>query len=98
MHALDLAERHDPGAISTYSLHPGVISTKLLRDGFGPVRGASPTQGAATQVRLATAATIEEPSGTYFSEGHVTQPAPAAFEGPVRDGLRAATERLAGLA
>lgn len=98
MHALDLSERHDPSVISAYSLHPGVISTKLLRDGFGPVRGASPVQGAATQVKLATAPVLEEPSGTYFSEGFVTPPAAAALEVPVRDGLRAATERLAGLA
>lgn len=29
MHAIDLAARHDPSSISAYSLHPGVISTKL---------------------------------------------------------------------
>lgn len=98
MHAIDLAQRHDPASISAYSLHPGVISTKLLREGFGPVRGASVTQGAATQVKLATAATVEDPSGSYFSEGQVTAPAAAAFEVPIRDGLRIATERLAGLA
>jgi len=98
MHALDLAGRHDPAVISAYSLHPGVISTKLLREGFGPVRGASVTQGATHAVWLATQPALEEPSGTYFSEGQVAPPAAAALEVAVRDGLRVATERLAGLA
>jgi NAD(P)-dependent dehydrogenase (short-subunit alcohol dehydrogenase family) len=97
MHAIDLAARHDPSSIAAYSLHPGVISTKLLREGFGPVRGASAAQGAATQVKLALAPEIEEPSGTYFSEGQVTPPAAAALDTVVRDALRSATERLAGL-
>lgn len=97
MHALDLAARHDPAVISAYSLHPGVISTKLLREGFGPVRGASAAQGAIQQVKLALAPTVEEPSGTYYSEGFVTPPAAAALDVVVRDGLRAATERMAGL-
>ncbi len=97
MHALDLAARFDPDVISAYSLHPGVISTKLLREGFGPVRGSSVTQGAEVPVMLATAERIEDPSGTYWSEGKVAAPAPAALDGTVRDALRIATERLAGI-
>jgi NAD(P)-dependent dehydrogenase (short-subunit alcohol dehydrogenase family) len=92
MHALDLASRWDPEKISVYCLHPGVISTKLLREGFGPVRGASVT------VMLATADKIEEPSGTYWSEGQVAPVAAAALDITVRDALRAATERMAGIA
>lgn len=98
MHGLDLAQRHDPAVIATYIVHPGVISTKLLREGFGPVRGVSPAQGAETAVRLASAERIDEPSGTYFSEGHVAPVAAAALDVTVRDGLRIATERLAGIA
>jgi NAD(P)-dependent dehydrogenase (short-subunit alcohol dehydrogenase family) len=97
MHALDLAAQHEPAKISAYSLHPGVISTKLLREGFGPVRGASVTQGAALPIQLATAERIEDPSGTYWSEGAVAAVAPAALEVAVRDALRSATERLAGI-
>ena len=41
MHALSLAERWAPTAIAAYSVHPGVVETKLLRQGFGPVRGLS---------------------------------------------------------
>lgn len=97
MHALDLAAASDPAELAVYSLHPGVISTKLLREGFGPVRGSSPHHGAATSIRLATAPSIVEPSGTYFSEGYPTPVAAAANDATVRDALRATTIRLAGL-
>jgi retinol dehydrogenase-12 len=98
MHALDLAAEHDPAALAVYSLHPGVISTKLLREGFGPVRGSSPHHGAATSIRLATAEAVVEPSGTYFSEGYPTPVAAAANDATTRAALRAATLRYAGLA
>ena len=97
MHALDLAAATDPAELAVYSLHPGVISTKLLREGFGPVRGSSPHHGAATSIRIATASSIIEPSGTYFSEGYPTPVAAAANDAAVRDALRATTIRLAGL-
>lgn len=97
MHALDLAAAHDPKELAAYCLHPGVISTKLLREGFGPVRGSSTHHGAATSIRLATAATLAEPSGTYFSEGYVTPVANAANDLAVREALRAATIKYAGL-
>jgi NAD(P)-dependent dehydrogenase (short-subunit alcohol dehydrogenase family) len=97
MHALDLAAANSPAELAVYSLHPGVISTKLLREGFGPVRGSSPHHGAATSIRLATAESIAEPSGTYFSEGYPTPVAAAANDVTVRDALRAATEKYAGL-
>ena len=98
MHALDLAGAHPPAELVAYAVHPGVISTKLLREGFGPVRGASPAQGAAMAIQLATAESLDEPSGTYFSERHATSPASSALELATRDALRAATERLAGIA
>ena len=97
MHALDLAAASDPAELAVYALHPGVISTKLLREGFGPVRGSSPHHGAATSIRLATAPTIVEPSGTYFSEGYPTPVAAAANDASVRAALRAATLRYAKL-
>src|SRR5688572_24338743 len=53
MHAIALAEKHDPTKLVAYSLHPGVISTKLLRQGFGPVAGSSAESGAKTSVMLA---------------------------------------------
>jgi NAD(P)-dependent dehydrogenase (short-subunit alcohol dehydrogenase family) len=97
MHALDLAAAHDPKVLAAYALHPGVISTKLLRDGFAGMRGAGVSQGAATIVKLATAEAIAEPSGTYYNEGVPTPPSASARDAAVRAALRAATLAFAGL-
>lgn len=97
MHALDLAASHDPAVLAAYALHPGVISTKLLRDGFAGMRGAGVSQGAATIVKLATAEAIAEPSGTYYNEGVPTPPSASAKDPAVRAALRAATLAFAGL-
>jgi NAD(P)-dependent dehydrogenase (short-subunit alcohol dehydrogenase family) len=97
MHALSLAERSQPVQLAAYSLHPGVIGTKLLREGFGPVRGASVEDGARSPVMLATAEQIDEPSGGYFSEGVAAPVASAALDQGVRSALWAVSERLAGI-
>jgi len=94
MHALGLAERHDPARLVAYSLHPGVIGTKLLRQGFGPVQGNSVDAGARTSVRLAGGETTDDPSGTYFNEGTPTPPAVAARDAAARTAL---WERSLGL-
>lgn len=94
MHALSLAERHDPEKLVAYSLHPGVIGTKLLRQGFGPVAGGSPEAGAKTSIRLAGALAVDDPSGSYFSEGSATPPASAARDAAARDALWKASLRL----
>jgi len=98
MHARALAERHPADAIAAYSLHPGVIGTKLLREGFGPVRGGTLAQGARTSVTLALSAEIDARSGSYFSEGTPTPPAAAALDDDVGRALWAASERMTGLA
>lgn len=97
MHALSLAERRDPAKLVAYALHPGVIGTKLLRQGFGPVQGASVDVGARTQVRLAGAESVDDTSGTYFSEGTPTQPAAFARDANARASLWDASVRLAKL-
>jgi NAD(P)-dependent dehydrogenase (short-subunit alcohol dehydrogenase family) len=96
MHARSLAERHPAAELAAYSLHPGVIATKLLREGFGPVRGASAEQGARTPVMLALADEIDAPSGSYFSEGSPTPAGAAAQDDQVRRALWSASERLVG--
>ena len=97
MHAISLAERRDPQKLVAYSLHPGVIATKLLRTGFGPVQGASVEQGAATIVRLAGAESVDDPSGTYFADGVATPPSSAARDAAVRARLWDVSVRLAKL-
>lgn len=96
MHALTLAERNDPAQLAAYALHPGVIQTKLLRQGFGPVAGGSVDAGARTQVALA-GGTLAAASGTYFVEGTPTEPSIAARDAATRDALWARCAELAGL-
>lgn len=97
MHALSLADKRAPERLVAYSLHPGVINTKLLRQGFGPVAGAAVEVGARTSVRLAGEEAPSAPSGSYFSEGVQTSPAPAARDAAVRAALWDASLRLAKL-
>ncbi len=97
MHALSLAERHAPSALLAYSVHPGVIATKLLRQGFGPVAGSATDAGARTLVRLAAEEAAGEPSGTYFSDGIGTSPSATARDPQARAALWDASARLAKL-
>jgi len=97
MHTLELAERHDPARLVAYAVHPGVVGTKLLRQGFGPVQGTTPEAGARTAVRLAGAEAVDDPSGTYFSDGTATPPAVAARDAALRKALWDASVQLARL-
>jgi len=97
MHAISLAEKSDAAKLVAYSVHPGVISTKLLRQGFGPVAGASAEKGAATQSMLAGKIDVDEPSGTYYSDGVASKPAPSALDEATRQQLWLESIRYAGL-
>jgi NAD(P)-dependent dehydrogenase (short-subunit alcohol dehydrogenase family) len=97
MHARGLARRHPPTDLIAFSLHPGVIGTKLLREGFGPVRGATTAAGARTSVLLAVADVPPGQSGDYFSDGVVTPPCAAALDDAAVERLWTETTRLAGL-
>ncbi len=94
MHAMSLGERHDATKLIAYSLHPGVIGTKLLRQGFGPVAGGSVESGAKTSIRLAGATSVDDPSGSYFSDGSATPPSTAARDARTRDALWEASLRV----
>jgi NAD(P)-dependent dehydrogenase (short-subunit alcohol dehydrogenase family) len=63
----ELAERLDDRGPVVVSLHPGVVSTKLLKLGFG-MEGDSVSEGAATQVWLARVPIerIAVHAGEYF--------------------------------
>lgn len=97
MHALSLADRHPPASLLAYSLHPGVIATKLLRQGFGPVAGSAAETGAKTAVRLAGEEAASEPSGTYFSDGIATPASVTARDAKLRAALWDASAALVGL-
>ncbi len=97
LHANALAARHDSRRVSANSLHPGVISTKLLREGWG-ASGGSLAEGARTSVRVAVDAELAGVSGRYFADGHETRPAMAALDETLQAELYQASLRLVGLA
>lgn len=97
MHALTLADRHEPSKLLAYSVHPGVVGTKLLKQGFGPVQGIAPDAGARTSVMLASGANEDEPSGSYYSDGVAAQPSSAARDADAREKLWNLSVQLAKL-
>jgi len=68
--------RREPWLTSN-SLHPGVIDTKLLHTGFDAT-GDSVAVGARTSVYLATSPDVKDISGKYFDDCAAVQPAPLA--------------------
>jgi NAD(P)-dependent dehydrogenase (short-subunit alcohol dehydrogenase family) len=76
--AAELAAQQGNWLLS-FSLHPGVISTKLLHKGFGS-GGASLESGAKTSVYCATRDGLDKYNGGYFSNS-----APAAANSKVQD-------------
>ncbi len=94
IHAMNIAEHYDPQQLVAYSVHPGVIATKLLRQGFGPVQGKPVEQGAEAIAMLAGGIT-SEPSGSYFADGVATPPSSVARDPAIRKALWDASLRLA---
>ena len=77
---VEMTKRAGDRPVTFNALHPGVVSTKLLREGFGGMRGPdSLSEGAATSVFLATSPDVEGASGGYYAR---------AQGGAVRRGAR----------
>jgi NAD(P)-dependent dehydrogenase (short-subunit alcohol dehydrogenase family) len=73
----ELARRLEGTKVTTSSLHPGVISTKLLRTGFG-MGGSDLETGARTSVYCATEPSLATVTGRYYSAAREATPAPQA--------------------
>ena len=65
--AYEMARRLGKSRVTSNALHPGVITTKLLKSGFGTT-GASLSRGAATSVKLALDSTLDSVTGKYFAD------------------------------
>lgn len=91
---VELARRLSGRDVTVNALHPGVVSTKLLTEGFR-ARGPDPlAKGAATSVRLALDEDIAKVSGEYFSNGRLASKSPLANDA---DFVRRLYERTAEL-
>ncbi len=79
------------------ALHPGVVSTKLLREGFGFSGPDSLEEGAATSVYLATSPEVAQVSGGYFARSRPAPMNPDALEPAVRAQLWDLSAALTGV-
>ena len=92
-----LARRHPAEQLACFSLHPGVISTKLLRTGFG-IGGAAVETGARTSVYCATEQGLEARSGAYFSDSREVPCGPQANDPALKKALYEKSCALVGCA
>jgi NAD(P)-dependent dehydrogenase (short-subunit alcohol dehydrogenase family) len=92
----ELARRTQQTSITASSLHPGVITTKLLAAGFG-MTGASLEQGARTTVFCATASQLKGVSGKYYSDCAEKTPASQALNAALDQELWSFSSRAVGL-
>jgi NAD(P)-dependent dehydrogenase (short-subunit alcohol dehydrogenase family) len=95
--ASELAERWAPLGVTANSLHPGVITTKLLQAGFG-ISGDTVEEGARTSVHVASATELEGVGGRYFIKCREAPTAPLAQDAGLRKRLWEVSEKLTGLA
>jgi NAD(P)-dependent dehydrogenase (short-subunit alcohol dehydrogenase family) len=93
----ELAERLPAGHLSANCLHPGVVSTKLLVEGFGMSGSDTVEEGAATSVFLASSPDVEGVTGRYFARQREVNPASQALDAGARKRLWELSETLCGL-
>ncbi len=65
--------------VLSFSLHPGVITTKLLTRNFG-MTGDGVEKGARTSVHCATAPGLENHQGAYFVDSRPSKPSAQALD------------------
>jgi NAD(P)-dependent dehydrogenase (short-subunit alcohol dehydrogenase family) len=82
----ELAERLTGDDVTVNCLHPGVIETKLLREGFGG-GGDSLEKGAETIVYLALSDDVNNVTGKYFDECKEAVSSPASHNDDIRKRL-----------
>lgn len=95
---VELARRLRGKDITVNALHPGVVSTKLLTEGFGLQGRDSLAKGAATSVRLALDEDVATTSGGYFSEGKPSPMSPVAQNASLVRQFYEVSAEMAGVA
>lgn len=95
MFTYTLSQKLEGTGITANVLHPGVINTKLLHEGFG--MGGSPlTQGSKTSIYLASSEEVAFESGKYFSNQRLTESAGISYDSKVQDKLWEVSEKMTG--
>ena len=91
---LELAQRVPAELVTVNCLHPGVVSTKLLLEGFGMQGNDTLEQAAATSVYLAWAPEAAKVTGRYFVRQREASPSPSALDEETRRRLWEISETL----
>jgi NAD(P)-dependent dehydrogenase (short-subunit alcohol dehydrogenase family) len=97
--AYEMARRlaHSPQShMTSNALHPGVITTKLLKSGFG-MGGASVQQGAATSVKLAVDTALATTTGKYFADEKQQASSAASHDRSLQKRLYEVSAKLVGI-
>jgi len=92
---LELAERLRPTGITANCLHPGVVTTKLLTQGFG-FTGIPVERGSRTVTWLALSGEVRGRTGGYYVDCRPAPVVPQARETGPRVRFWEHTEQLAG--
>ena len=82
-----LAEKLEGTGVTTNCLHPGVIKTKLLRQGFGDYPGDTPENGARTSIYLASSSEMENVSGKYFENQRPARSSNISYDRMLQEAL-----------
>jgi len=77
-------------------LHPGVISTKLLHEGFG-MGGAPVEAGSKTSVFLASSAEVNNVSGKYFVNCRESSSSQISYNIQIQEQLWEESEKLTNI-
>ncbi|MDT8392576.1 MAG: SDR family oxidoreductase [Bacteroidales bacterium] len=94
--SVELAQKLHDTNVTSNSLHPGVINTKLLKAGFG-LSGDPVEEGSQTSVYLASADIVSDISGKYFVNSREVEASPYAYNPGLRKNLWKLSEELCEL-
>jgi NAD(P)-dependent dehydrogenase (short-subunit alcohol dehydrogenase family) len=89
----ELAERIKNTNITVNCLHPGVISTKLLHNGWG-IGGADVSVGADNLLFLAFSDKVKNVSGKYFANKKAVPSSPITYDKKIRTDFWKYTEKI----
>lgn len=98
----ELARRVPPPTLTANTLHPGVVGTALLLNGWAPLKlfkrwMRTPEEGARTAVYLAASADLAAVTGQYFIDERPARVSPAALDDAAARRLWQISARMTGI-
>lgn len=92
-----LAGRLAGAGVTSNCLHPGVVGTKLLVQGFGMTGTETLEEGAKTSVHLALSPEVEHISGRYFVRSREVMPGGVGADDALAERLFEESAKLVGV-